>query len=115
MRQEGRGIGLHNKMRAYALQDGGLDTVEANEALGFPADRRDYGIGMQILRRPRPAARSGCSRTTRRSAPASRATACEVVERVPIQATPNAHNIRYLETKRNKLGHELEPHQDGSL
>jgi 3,4-dihydroxy 2-butanone 4-phosphate synthase/GTP cyclohydrolase II len=112
MRQEGRGIGFHNKLRAYALQDKGLDTVEANEALGFPADRRDYGIGMQILidlglkdvrfLTNNPAKRAGLEGYGLR-----------LVERVPIVVEPNAHNVRYLETKRTKLGHEL-PHQ-GSL
>jgi 3,4-dihydroxy 2-butanone 4-phosphate synthase/GTP cyclohydrolase II len=107
MRQEGRGIGLHNKLRAYALQDGGMDTVEANEALGFPADRRDYGIGMQILLdlglseikllTNNPAKRAGLD-----------GYGLHLVERVPIQTTPNAHNIRYLETKRTKLGHDLD-------
>lgn len=114
MRQEGRGIGLHNKLRAYALQDGGLDTVEANEALGFPADRRDYGIGMQILLdlglteirllTNNPAKRAGLE-----------GYGLHLVERVPIIAGENEHNVRYLETKRKKLGHELEPHQEGSL
>jgi 3,4-dihydroxy 2-butanone 4-phosphate synthase/GTP cyclohydrolase II len=114
MRQEGRGIGLHNKLKAYALQDEGLDTVEANVALGFPADRRDYGIGMQILvdlglRDVRiltnnPAKRAGLEGYGLR-----------LVERVPIIAKPNAHNVRYLETKRKKLGHELEPPTEGSL
>ena len=114
MRQEGRGIGLHNKLRAYALQDVGLDTVEANRALGFPADRRDYGIGMQILldlglREIRlltnnPAKRAGLE-----------GYGLHLVERVPIQTTPNVHNIRYLETKRTKLGHELDLPADGSL
>lgn len=106
MRQEGRGIGLHNKLRAYALQDQGLDTVEANEALGFPADRRDYGIGMQILvdlgvRQMRlltnnPVKRAGLE-----------GYGLEVVERIPIVVEPNPHNIHYLETKRLKLGHHL--------
>jgi 3,4-dihydroxy 2-butanone 4-phosphate synthase/GTP cyclohydrolase II len=106
MRQEGRGIGLHNKLRAYALQDDGLDTVEANEALGFPADKRGYGIGMQILvdlgaqklrlLTNNPKKRAGLE-----------GYGLEVVERVPIIATPNAHNMRYLETKRSKLGHLL--------
>ncbi len=106
MRQEGRGIGLHNKLRAYALQDEGLDTVEANHALGFPADRRDYGIGMQILadlgiREMRlltnnPAKRAGLE-----------GYGLKVVERVPIIVEPNAFNMRYLETKRTKLGHLL--------
>jgi 3,4-dihydroxy 2-butanone 4-phosphate synthase/GTP cyclohydrolase II len=119
MRQEGRGIGLHNKMRAYALQDSGMDTVEANVALGFPADRRDYGIGMQILAdlgigdirllTNNPTKRAGLEGYGLR-----------LVERVPIQAKPNEHNIRYLSTKRKKLGHELdaldtEDHQQGSL
>lgn len=114
MRQEGRGIGLHNKLKAYALQDEGLDTVEANVALGFPADRRDYGIGMQILvdlglRDVRiltnnPAKRAGLEGYGLR-----------LVERVPIITKPNAHNVRYLETKRKKLGHELEPPTEGSL
>jgi len=106
MRQEGRGIGLHNKIRAYNLQDGGLDTVEANEALGFPADRRDYGIGMQILVdlgmknlrliTNNPAKRAGLE-----------GYGLNVVERIPANATPNKHNLRYLETKREKMGHLL--------
>jgi 3,4-dihydroxy 2-butanone 4-phosphate synthase/GTP cyclohydrolase II len=114
MRQEGRGIGLHNKLRAYALQDQGMDTVEANEALGFPADRRDYGIGMQILvdlglteirlLTNNPAKRAGLE-----------GYGLHLIERVPIQTVPNAHNIRYLETKRSKLGHELDLPADGTL
>ncbi|GAB4335830.1 MAG: bifunctional 3,4-dihydroxy-2-butanone-4-phosphate synthase/GTP cyclohydrolase II [Dehalococcoidia bacterium] len=106
MRQEGRGIGLHNKLRAYELQDQGLDTVDANLALGFPADRRDYGIGMQILldlgvRKMRlltnnPAKRAGLE-----------GYGLEVVERVPIETTPNPFNIRYLEAKRTRMGHIL--------
>ncbi len=106
MRQEGRGIGLHNKIKAYGLQDGGMDTVEANEALGFPADRRDYGIGMQILvdlglrdlrlLTNNPTKRAGLE-----------GYGLHVVERVPITATPNEHNLRYLETKRKKMGHIL--------
>ena len=107
MRQEGRGIGLHNKIKAYNLQDGGMDTVEANEALGFPADRRDYGIGMQILvdlglknlrlLTNNPAKRAGLEGYGLRSGRA-RAAAC---------AMPNEHNVRYLETKRTKMGHLL--------
>jgi len=113
MRQEGRGIGLHNKLRAYALQDNGMDTVEANRALGFPPDRRDYGIGMQILvdlgiRQMRlltnnPAKRAGLE-----------GYGLKVVERIPIIVEPNPHNRRYLETKRVKLGHLLKA-RDGSL
>jgi 3,4-dihydroxy 2-butanone 4-phosphate synthase/GTP cyclohydrolase II len=114
MRQEGRGIGLHNKLRAYALQDTGLDTVEANEALGFPADRRDYGIGMQIL------VDLGLSEVRiLTNNPAKRAGlegfGLRMVERVPIVVQPNEHNIRYLETKRTKLGHQLEPPKEGSF
>jgi len=108
MRQEGRGIGFHNKVRAYSLQETeGLDTVEANEALGFAADRRDYGIGMQILLdlglhkikllTNNPAKRAGLE-----------GYGLEVVERVSIMGTPNEHNWRYLETKRDKLGHFIE-------
>ncbi len=107
MRQEGRGIGLHNKLRTYELQERGLDTVDANLALGFPADRRDYGIGMQILRdigvskmrliTNNPAKRAGLE-----------AYGLEVVERVPIVTTPNPHNLRYLETKRERMGHLLD-------
>ncbi|MBI2723565.1 MAG: bifunctional 3,4-dihydroxy-2-butanone-4-phosphate synthase/GTP cyclohydrolase II [Chloroflexi bacterium] len=106
MRQEGRGIGLHNKIKAYKLQDGGLDTVEANEALGFPADRRDYGIGMQILVdlglvnlrliTNNPTKRAGLE-----------GFGLQVVERVPVLGTVNEHNVRYLETKRKKMGHLL--------
>ncbi|MDI6857261.1 MAG: bifunctional 3,4-dihydroxy-2-butanone-4-phosphate synthase/GTP cyclohydrolase II [Dehalococcoidia bacterium] len=111
MRQEGRGIGLHNKLRAYALQDKGMDTVEANHALGFPADRRDYGIGMQILvdlgvREMRlltnnPSKRAGLE-----------GYGLKVVERIPIVVKPNSFNMRYLETKRKKLGHLLKAEGD---
>jgi 3,4-dihydroxy 2-butanone 4-phosphate synthase/GTP cyclohydrolase II len=95
-------------MKAYYLQETeGLDTVEANEALGFAADRRDYGIGMQIL------LDLGLSKIKLlTNNPAKRAGlegyGLEVVERVPIMATPNPHNTRYLETKRDKLGHFID-------
>src|SRR5690606_15756585 len=98
MRQEGRGIGLHNKLRAYELQDQGMDTVDANLALGFPDDRRDYGIGMQIL------ADLGISKMRLiTNNPTKRAGlegyGLEVVERVAIETTPNPFNLRYLDTK----------------
>jgi 3,4-dihydroxy 2-butanone 4-phosphate synthase / GTP cyclohydrolase II len=106
MRQEGRGIGLHNKLRAYELQDNGLDTVEANVALGFEPDARDYGIGAQILAdlglhkvrflTNNPKKRVGLE-----------SYGMEVVETVPIIIPPNPHNIHYLETKQKKMGHDL--------
>jgi 3,4-dihydroxy 2-butanone 4-phosphate synthase/GTP cyclohydrolase II len=106
MRQEGRGIGFHNKLRAYALQDQGLDTVEANESLGFPADLRDYGIGAQIL------ADLGLTRiklltNNPRKVVGLEGYGLKVVETVPIVTVPNPHNMHYLETKRRKLGHLL--------
>jgi len=110
MAQEGRGIGLLNKLRAYELQEQGLDTVEANLELGFPADSRDYGIGYQIL------ADLGLT-TIRlltnnpRKMESAVAYGLEVTEQVPIEVPPNADNLRYLQTKRAKLGHRLH-HQD---
>jgi 3,4-dihydroxy 2-butanone 4-phosphate synthase/GTP cyclohydrolase II len=106
MRQEGRGIGFHNKLRAYSLQDDGLDTVEANLALGFEADRRDYGIGMQIL------ADLGVEQIRLlTNNPKKRAGlegfGLKLVERIPIIVEPNEFNARYLEVKREKLGHQF--------
>jgi 3,4-dihydroxy 2-butanone 4-phosphate synthase/GTP cyclohydrolase II len=107
MRQEGRSIGLANKIKAYALQDRGRDTVEANEDLGFPADPRDYGIGAQIL------ADLGLTKirlltNNPHKIVGLEAYGLEVIERVPIEVCPNPNNIDYLATKRAKLGHLLE-------
>ncbi len=106
MRQEGRGIGLHNKLRAYALQDQGVDTVEANELLGFAADLRDYGIGAQIL------ADIGLERirlltNNPRKVVGLEGHGLKVVETVPIIAPPNSYNASYLKVKGAKLGHHF--------
>jgi 3,4-dihydroxy 2-butanone 4-phosphate synthase / GTP cyclohydrolase II len=111
--QEGRGIGLHNKLRAYKLQDEGLDTVEANTRLGFPPDMRDFGVGAEILydlglRKIRFLTNNpgkargifGQSRGAERG--------LELTETVPLSVPPNEHNERYLDTKREKMGHVLE-------
>ncbi|MFC1992450.1 bifunctional 3,4-dihydroxy-2-butanone-4-phosphate synthase/GTP cyclohydrolase II [Chloroflexota bacterium] len=107
MRQEGRGIGFHNKIRAYALQDKGMDTVEANISLGFAPDLRDYGIGAQIL------VDLGLHEVRLLTNNPKKVIGLEgyglkVVETLPIIAPLNPHNRRYLETKRKKLGHLLE-------
>ena len=106
MNQEGRGIGLVNKLRAYKLQEEGYDTVEANLKLGFKMDQRDYGVGAQIIRKlgitklklitNNPKKRVGLM-----------GYGLEIVENVPIEVTPNVHNKKYLETKRDKMGHEI--------
>ena len=107
MRQEGRGIGFHNKIRAYALQDKGLDTVEANISLGFAPDLRDYGIGAQIL------TDLGIREISLLTNNPKKVISLEghglkVIQTVPIVVAPNPHNRRYLETKKNKLGHIIE-------
>jgi 3,4-dihydroxy 2-butanone 4-phosphate synthase/GTP cyclohydrolase II len=106
MNQEGRGIGLVNKLKAYKLQEQGMDTVEANLHLGFPMDKRDYGIGAQILRY------LGITRLRLLSNnPRKRAGllgyGIEIVETIPIEAVPNPHNEKYLQTKKDKMGHEI--------
>jgi 3,4-dihydroxy 2-butanone 4-phosphate synthase/GTP cyclohydrolase II len=107
MRQEGRGIGLVNKLKAYALQDEGLDTVEANARLGFKADLRDYGIGAQIL------VDLGISRMRLMTNNPKKLIGLEgyglrIVDRVPMEVKPHEKNIKYLKTKKKKLGHLLE-------
>ena len=104
--QEGRGIGLLNKLKAYKLQEQGYDTVEANEKLGFKMDQRDYGIGAQILRD------LGISKMRLiTNNPSKRAGligyGLEIVENVTLRVKPNKHNAKYLETKKSKMGHEL--------
>ena len=106
MRQEGRGIGLGAKIHAYKLQEEGLDTVEANERLGFPMDLRDYGLGAQIL------ADLGVRRirlltNNPRKVVGLEGYDLEIVEQVPIRSEPNPHNEKYLATKKKKMGHRL--------
>lgn len=106
MNQEGRGIGLINKLKAYKLQEEGMDTVQANLALGFPMDKRDYGVGAQILRdlgvskikliTNNPTKRVGLS-----------GYGLEIVDTVPLEINSNPHNERYLRTKRDKMGHQI--------
>jgi 3,4-dihydroxy 2-butanone 4-phosphate synthase/GTP cyclohydrolase II len=106
MNQEGRGIGLINKLKAYKLQEEGMDTVQANLALGFPMDKRDYGVGAQILRdlgvtkirliTNNPTKRVGLS-----------GYGLEIVDTVPLEINSNPHNEKYLQTKRDKMGHQI--------
>jgi 3,4-dihydroxy 2-butanone 4-phosphate synthase / GTP cyclohydrolase II len=107
LHQEGRGIGLHNKLRAYKLQDEGHDTIDANLQLGFPEDKRDYGIGAQIL------ADLGVKRMRLMTNNPKKLVALdgfdlEVVDQIPIPVQANPHNLRYLETKRDRMGHSLQ-------
>ena len=106
MNQEGRGIGFINKLKAYKLQENGLDTVQANKKLGFKSDQRDYGIGAQILRyiniskikllTNNPKKRIGLI-----------GYGLEIIKNIPIECNPNKHNIKYLRTKRDKMGHKI--------
>jgi 3,4-dihydroxy 2-butanone 4-phosphate synthase/GTP cyclohydrolase II len=107
MRQEGRGIGLANKLKAYRLQDEGLDTVEANAALGFPADLREYGLGAQMLhylgvRRMR------LLTNNPKKIAGLHGWGLDVIDQLPLTTEPNPSNINYLRTKAKKMGHLLE-------
>jgi 3,4-dihydroxy 2-butanone 4-phosphate synthase/GTP cyclohydrolase II len=106
MKQEGRGIGLMNKIRAYHLQEKGLDTVEANEALGFPADLRDYGIGVQVLLDLGIKSMRLMTNNPKKII-GLQGYGLSVTEQVPIIVTPNRHNEEYLQAKRDKLGHMI--------
>ena len=106
LRQEGRGIGLHNKLRAYQLQDRGLDTVEANVQLGLPADRRDYGRGAHILRdlglRQLRILTNNPKKVSRLEV-----YGIKIAEQIPLEFPPNEFNTDYLRTKKLKMGHKL--------
>lgn len=106
MNQEGRGIGLLNKLKAYKLQEEGMDTVEANLHLGFGMDDRDYGVGAQILRFLGVSKLKLISNNPRKRA-GLKGYGLELVETVPLQIQPNPHNEKYLQTKRDKMGHEI--------
>lgn len=106
MNQEGRGIGLLNKLKAYKLQEQGMDTVEANLHLGFPMDKRDYGIGAQILRYLGVTKLKLLSNNPKKRA-GLLGYGIEIVETIPIEASSNPHNEKYLQTKRDKLGHNI--------
>ena len=106
MNQEGRGIGLVNKLKAYKLQEEGMDTVEANLHLGFGMDERDYGVGAQILRSLNATSLKLMSNNPRKRA-GLKGYGIDIVEIVPIETVPNEFNEKYLQTKRDKLGHEI--------
>ncbi len=110
MNQEGRGIGLMNKLRAYKLQEEGMDTVEANLHLGFGMDERDYGVGAQILRYLNVTKLRLMSNNPKKRAGLS-GYGLEIVEIVPIEIKPNEHNEKYLTTKRDKMGHKILSHK----
>jgi GTP cyclohydrolase II len=114
LRQEGRGIGLLNKIRAYQLQDQGADTVEANEQLGFEADLRDYTICYDMLEHLGITSLRLMTNNPRK-VNALEAGGLNVVERVPIEVGRNPHNDAYLSTKASKLGHWLQMHQDDDI
>lgn len=106
MNQEGRGIGLLNKLKAYQLQEQGMDTVEANLKLGFSMDERDYGVGAQILRSLNISKLKLISNNPKKRA-GLLGYGLEIVDTVPIEILPNKHNEKYLETKRDKMGHKI--------
>ncbi len=106
MMQEGRGIGFMNKLKAYKLQEEGLDTVDANLALGFKADQRDFGIGAQILRDLNITKMKLITNNPKKRA-ALKGYGLEIVENIAIETVPNQHNHKYLSTKRDKMGHEF--------
>lgn len=106
MNQEGRGIGLVNKLKAYKLQEEGMDTVEANIHLGFGTDERDYGVGAQILRHLNVTRLRLMSNNPKKRA-GLKGYGLEIVEIIPVQIKSNPHNEKYLQTKRDKLGHEI--------
>jgi len=109
MNQEGRGIGLMNKLKAYKLQEEGMDTVEANLHLGFKMDERDYGVGAQMLRYLNVSKLKLMSNNPKKRA-AMKGYGLEIIETVSIEIAPNIHNERYLETKRDKMGHDILKH-----